>query len=182
MNLCELVEFIKLSGCRIRLYRKEKISSSDCAATFNVTSQGPLISVALYSVQPNQLVPLILHEFAHYWQWKCGLISAIDSVIDGWKVFENYISGKQYSKDILDRAMIATILLEYDAEIKTLLIAKKLKISLNREEYLMDAAGYAQMIARSFRNKKWYGEYQRSQIKKKMAPRELIETIKKGPN
>ncbi len=140
MSNDKLIETIKDAGCRVRLFNREWIGG-DTAATFNYTN-GPIICVATQGRCPKEIRKLLLHEFAHFHQWKCGFMKEVDSICDGWDIIGKRLDGKSVDKALLDRAVRSACLIEYDAELRSIDVAEQLGIWVNRREIYDDAHSY----------------------------------------
>lgn len=184
MKFWELVDLVKKDGCRLRLYDKEELSVAQCAGTFDITKSGnPLICLAIKGHTQKELLQLLLHEYAHFLQWKTGFLHKLEGpdLKEGWDVFDKwYRQVKKFSNDQLERSRNAICLIEYDADLRVLDLAKKFNIDIgSHEEYMSKAYGYVALIKWAFKNKDW-GYHPDGQFDGRIrSPQEILAPIKK---
>lgn len=123
-----IIAHIKQSGCRVRCYDKHLIDNGQAAGTFHPTPMGGLISIALDGWHQREISVVLLHEFGHFLQWKEGFMAEVDSIIDGWTVFQEWLEGKKFPAKTLEDALNAILSLEYDAYVRGWDVTKILRI------------------------------------------------------
>lgn len=159
MTFDELVAYIKQQGCRVILYRnKREFKISRCTASFEC-SNGPVITMAMKGRSQVKLRSILLHEFAHFVQWKLGTLEYLDGICDGWTILDEWLDGKEISQEILDVARKVCLAVEYDAELITIELADKLDIDIGGvDKYLKAIESYILLIKYAFYARKFpYG-------------------------
>lgn len=179
MKFDDLVKLIRRDGCIVRVYDKETMKGSSSAGSFDISkNKNPTISIATKLLSSVERTRILLHEYAHFKQWKDGFIQAIDSFIDGWLVFDSWLSGKRYSEKQLKLARNCIVIIEYDAEIRTIKMSKELKIDIGKtEDYLNEAHSYISSIKYAFVTGNW-GSYKILNIcEKELTPKQVVDNL-----
>ena len=181
MNFDALVKYIRKDGCPVRVYNKGILKVAQCLGTFDVSKKGtPTISIATRGHTKLENTRVLLHEYAHYRQWKDGLMGIAERVIKGWDVLDKWLSGKEYDSKQLSMARNCVILIEYDAEIRTIQLSRILKVDIGDiEDYLDHAHSYITHLKTVFKTKKWSPYRQLSICKKRLRPKEILAALSK---
>lgn len=147
-----------------------------CEGIFDITDSGdPIILIATKNATELNAKKLLLHEFSHFLQWKDGFMQTIESVIDGWKIFDKWIGGKNYPVEVIDTAHKAILLLEYDAEIRSLQLARQLNIDIGPEdEYIREANDYITFLRCVRKTRDWSYPFPRGECKEKFTPEQIL--------
>lgn len=179
MNFEQLVAHIKKDGCSVRLYSKELLQGAECMGTFDVSKKGnPIICLATLNHGRLELIRTLLHEYGHYCQWKDGFLSHAEGNVKGWDILDKWLRGKKYSKPELLRARNCVLLIEYDAEIRTIQLARALNIDIGDvEAYCNDAHSYIAHLKKVFVTRKWEQYGRLEMIEKKLTPREVLAPL-----
>lgn len=176
MNLEELAAYIRQRGCSVRLHNKKILSRQNCAGLFDLNKKGrPYISVAILDTKSNPL-HVLLHEYCHYLQWQEGYLAKLEEpgTKDGWTILDDWTKGMRFPKERLRMARGSILLMEYDAELRTIQKAKELGISLNAKNHLKDANGYIESIKKAFETRKYAG-YVESKCDRVMTIKEVLD-------
>jgi len=165
MNFDSLVKYIKLQNCRVRIYKKKRYIENS-GGTFKVTSNGPLINIATCSHSLRKITAILLHEYGHFLQHKCGFLNAIDSVCDAYDVHYEWIyKNIKFTSYELKTARNAMLWLEHDAEIRGYEAGLKLGVKFQPKLYIKSALGYMISIKWSWINRSdWKMSVQPSHI------------------
>jgi hypothetical protein len=163
MQFWQLISHIKKDGCNVRLYDKEELKVAQCAGTFDITKKGnPLICLATKGHTQQELLQLLLHEYAHFLQWKTGLLHKLEgeNLKKGWVVLDNWLRHrKKYTEEELLLARDAIILIEYDADIRAIEISKELSVDIgSHKTHMENAYSYITLIKWAVKNRRW-GEH-----------------------
>lgn len=182
MDFDELVCFIKMDGCPVRLYNKSILKIAQSIGTFDVSKNGnPIISMAIKGHTKLELKRILLHEYAHYLQWVDGFMDEAESNIKGWDILDKWLSGKNYTKQELFAARNCVILLEYDAEIRTIQLARNLDINLGSEkDFLNSAHSYVTFLKYVFLTREWASYDILDLCHKKLRPQEILLPLSKS--
>lgn len=155
MDFDSLVKLIKDSGCRVIVYpNKSEFKLSSCTGSFFLTDNGPIIGMCTKGISKIKAKSTLLHEFAHFLQWKTGFLCRMDDFSDGWTIYEEWAKGNEFSPRELLRARNSVLLIEYDAELITLMLGEKLGIDLGKY-YLHAIESYITLIKYAFETKKF---------------------------
>jgi len=180
MNFSELATFIKADGCLLRLYkRKSLLKVAQCLGTFDISKKkNPIISLATKGHGQLTLIRTLLHEYAHYRQHKEGYFDTVEGVVKGWEVLDKWLNGRRYDEKTLAMARNCVVLIEYDAEIRTIQLARTLGVDIGDVgDYLDDAHSYASHLKNVFRTRVW-SPYRRLDIqRRKLSPTEILATL-----
>lgn len=188
MSNDELVRIIKDAGCRVRLFNRE-ILSDDSAATFDTSKAGPIICVATKYKSNKEIRKLLLHEFGHFKQWQAGFTDLVENICNGWEIVDKWLRGAHVESDLLDSAMVAVVLLEYDAEMRSLDIAKELGIRVSKKKAWDHAHSYITAIKWCIVNRQWqpydklhmhYDRLTPKQVTAKLTNKEIKKLKKPG--
>ncbi len=156
----QLVEYIKNAGCSIFLYDRKELKVAQCVGTFDIAKNGnPLICLATKGHTHIELMQILLHEYAHFLQWEEGFLHKLEGedLKKGWDVFDLWLrKKKKYSPEELVRSRNAVLLIEYDADLRVIDLAKELNIDIGSHiEHLENAYSYIVLIKWAFKNRKW---------------------------
>ena len=160
MNFWQLVRYIKLDGCNLRLYNKEKLILAECPGTFDISKNGnPIISLTTKGHTKRELMQLLLHEYSHYIQWKTGFLHKLEgeNLKLGWDVLEKWLTkAKKYTDAELTWARNAVVLIEYDADLRVIDLSHKFSIDIgSHNEYMANAYSYVTLLKWATKNRKW---------------------------
>lgn len=129
MRFKQLVSHIKRDGCRVRVYNRHTVDSAggyfsaDCAG-------GPLICLARLGMDEASLNSYLLHEYAHFLQWRSGYMERIDSYCDSNELYYGYIRGKrQLSRKEMGIVLSCMLAIEVDAEMTAAELAAQLNVA-----------------------------------------------------
>lgn len=183
-NLDYLVNYIKNSGCNVRLYKRDELKESQCTGTFDIGANNkPIICLATKNSSEQELKQILLHEYGHYLQWRDGFLHVLEGpdLKGGWEIFDKWLDKRiELNKSELNKLRAAILLIEYDAEIRAFQIAKKLGIDIGNSVYLISGAYcYMLLIKWAFVRRKWGACPGPNLFYKKrfMSPRELMDPI-----
>lgn len=159
MVFYELVEFIRREGCAVRLYNRTELKGAKCEATFCISkNENPVIAIALLGFQDEEsMVYTLLHEYAHYLQWVDGYWDKVHKENEGWDTVDKYLryKRKRITEEQIKTARRTVLLLEYDAEMRTINLARFFCIRMNEADYLQSANTYMLSIKWALENKQW---------------------------
>jgi hypothetical protein len=157
MNFEQLKQYVKNAGCRLYLYpSKGSLMGGQCAAYFEVkekNSKGPYICMATQGLEETELCELLLHEFAHFLQWKDGTENKkIDQAYRDWY---KWLAGKKKFTEKRIEAIRKMILMhEWDADMRAIELGLKLPVeNYDARDVLRGANAYASTIKWSFQSK-----------------------------
>jgi hypothetical protein len=158
MDFHQLVSFVRQCGCQVRLYDRVQLKVNECEGTFQVSKKGnPVISMATKGLSQRDLFFVLLHEFAHYLQWRTGYFDYLHGASQGWDTVDKYIRYKRKKVGQADLSVARNVVLaiEYDAEMRTIDLARFFNIELDEETYIRDSNNYILQIKWATENKKW---------------------------
>ena len=190
MHFRQLVSYVKADGCKVRLYNKPELKLALCTGTFDISKNGnPIICLAKEGHTHTELKQLLLHEYAHFLQWKSGLLGILEGedLYGGWDVIDRFVvekkdhwrNGNKYTKEDFIKARNAVILIEYDAEIRTLELSKELNIDIgSHREYMCSALSYVSFLKWCMKYKRWDAHTDSSYFNQKLkTPTEILEPL-----
>lgn len=165
MDFYQLVGYIRQLGCRVNLYERTELRVNKCEGTFQISKKGnPVISIAMKGFETdNDRLLTLLHEFAHYIQWVTGYWGILHRETDGWDIVDKFLRYKRrkLSQEEIIKARRSVLLLEYDAELRTISLAKFFSIPIDELGYLQSANAYILQIKWALETKKWGSEIER---------------------
>lgn len=143
----------------VRLYNRHELKIAQCSGTFDVSKKGnPVISLAISGHTKLELRKLLLHEYAHFLQWRDGTLNTLEgpNLKEGWDHIDEWLMGKKRSKEQIFHGRNITLYIEYDAEMRTLDLSEQLNVDIgSHKEYIRDANSYALLIKWCVLHKKW---------------------------
>jgi hypothetical protein len=162
MQFWQLVSHIKKDGCVIRLYDKEELIVAQCTGTFDITKKGnPLICLATKGHTQKELLQILLHEYAHFLQWKTGLLHKLEGpdLKGGWDILDLWLRHKKkYTKEQLKKARDAVVLVEYEADIRATELSVKLGVDIgSHSDYIANSHSYITLIKWAAKYREWGG-------------------------
>lgn len=159
MDFYQLVRYIRQLGCKVILHDRKELRVNKCEGTFTISKRGnPVISLAMRAFDnDSERILTLLHEFAHFVQWKIGYWDRIHDETDGWGVVDQYLKNTRtlIPKEEIKKARRTVLLLEYDAELRTISLARYFGIPINEEEYLQWANNYMLQIKWALETREW---------------------------
>ena len=139
MDFKNLVKYIKDVGCRVRLYDKKNMG--DSIGTFHVAECGPIICLATKNMPKKKRVEYLLHEFAHFLQWKDGFMETIDNIFDTYELWDDWVEGKiELTKRERLAGRNAMLAIEWDAEYRAYELGNSLKAEHFDADYHLKGA------------------------------------------
>ena len=158
MDLNALVKYIRNTGCSLRLYNRDELKTSKCVGTFDLTKSGqPLICLATKGNSKLELCRILLHEYAHFLQWHEGFLSQLTTPHDdGWDILDRWLAGEKFTPDDIKIGRISVLLIEYDAEMRTIELANQLNVDIgSQQDYLNAAYAYLTFLKWVFLKRHW---------------------------
>jgi len=183
MNFWQLVRYIKADGCNLRLYNKEELKLAQCPGTFDISkNNNPIISLTIKGHSQVELMQLLLHEYAHFLQWKSGFLHKLEgeNLKLGWDVLEKWLQKtKKYTEEELKWARDAVVLIEYDADLRVLELSKQLGIDIgSHKDYMASSYSYITLLKWAAKHRKWDGPPDGSFFSGKLrTPQEILAEI-----
>lgn len=158
MDFGQLVQYIKDDGCRVVLYKNKECFADKSSGLFHCNDNGPIITLAMKGWKKgnkSRKIELLLHEYGHYMQWKCGFLELCDSLCDAHTIFDRWVSGKDYKQEQINLAKKVKLWVEWDAEMRAYRFAIKNNIkNFYPVSYLKGANAYMSCIKWGFENRK----------------------------
>jgi hypothetical protein len=153
----------------------EPVPGVQCSGYFN-PDDGPHVAIGKPT---HQWVTVLAHEYCHFLQWKESAkvwkdveFTIGNDTFDSSTVIDEWLGGKEFSKEVLDKAFNAIMKLELDCERRTVALLKKLKAPINIKEYIQKANSYILFYRECRRTRKWYDPlsppYEQKEIWSKM--------------
>ena len=122
------------------------------------TSPNPKICIAISGHSHNELIKTTLHEYAHFLQYKDGLLDKFGD--EPWNVWDKWLQGEDFTQKQLKKSRNTICKIEYDADLRVIELAKQLNINIGKkEDYIKEAYSYVCTIKWSFLNREWDGYY-----------------------
>jgi hypothetical protein len=176
-----LIKFVnkKIASSKLKLNISEapfvEISGVGCSGYFDPT-KGLFVATGKSVAQ---WTPVLAHEFCHFLQWKESskvwkdITFTVDKrTYDSTTVIDEWLGGKDFSKEVLDKAFDAVMKLELDCERRTVNLLRKLKAPINIKEYIQKANSYVLFYRECRKTRQWYDPlsppYEQKQIWSKM--------------
>lgn len=157
MTYDEFVEFIKEDGCRVYVYDKKDSIYGGNRGTFTSNEHGPIICVANKGVTAPKRVETLIHEYAHFLQWKEGFMEMLDGIVDSYALVDDWVEGRiELTARELEIARRAVLTMEYDAEKRAYELGNSMDIDDWKPDlYLRGAASYMDVIKWEFLTRSW---------------------------
>jgi hypothetical protein len=135
------------------VHRIEKFTS---VGVFDISTEIPSMSIATGDL-PSKWLPILLHEFSHFKQWKAGIhLQYAVEQLSG-EVWKKIITGAQVSKADIDHYVSTDIRYELDAERRTARLIRQLNLpSISVDQYIRGANAYLYFYGFIPKCRKWY--------------------------
>lgn len=173
-----IIDHIKASGCRVRLYNKELIDNGQAAGTFHTTILGGIVSIGMANKHKKEIGLLLSHEFGHFLQWKTGFMDQIDKNLDNWTLFQEWLEGKNVPGNKLEVVRQNILLLEHDAYLRGWTSLKSAGIHPCPGTFYWNRAhSYICQIKHSFISRLWQPYTIMYMKKKALTPEELYAPL-----
>jgi len=153
MDFDNLVKYIKSQGCKVYIYRKKK--KIDGAIGLFYEEPVPNIKMATKGLGKRIMMSTLLHEYAHFCQWKDGFSKYLDGICWPHNIHDEWIRGKiELTEREIKMARATMLSVEYDAELRAIDMGNELKPKNFSETYhLKEAQSYMAAIKWSFANR-----------------------------
>lgn len=141
MDFNDLVKYIKDKGCKVVVYKKkERVGGA--IGEFNEDTAR--INIATKGLSNKMITSTLLHEYAHFLQWKEGFSQYIDGICWSYEIHYDWIRGKrELTDDEKQMARNAMLAIEYDAEMRSYDLGLELKPKdFDPDFHLQEAACY----------------------------------------
>lgn len=161
MDFKDLVKFIKAQGCKVYLYKKSK--TIEGAYGYFVDAPKPTIKMALKGLSKKRKTSVLLHEYAHFLQWRDGFSQYLDGICWAQQMFDDWVCGYlELNKREIKMIRNTMLFIEYDADMRALELSNLMNIkSWDSDFHLRDSQSYIGAI-------KW-GWDKRSDWKKRVS-------------
>lgn len=156
MNTSQIVRYIRKQGCKVKLYHDRHLFRDKSMGHYSEDERGSIIEVAVKGHTKEMVNATLIHEFAHFLQSVDGFMSYINDNYGGWAKFTAWVEGKNFSEEEVIRARDGILLLEYDAEVRTLKLASQLSIDIGpRSDYIRAINAYMADIKFTAEKRRW---------------------------
>lgn len=141
MDFNALVKFIKSQGCKVVVYRKKERVNG---AIGEFGEDPPRINIATKGQTKKLIISTLLHEYAHFLQWREGFSQYIDGICGSYEIHYDWIRGRrELTDDEKQSARNAMLAIEYDAELRSYDLGKELGVKdFDPDFHLQEAACY----------------------------------------
>lgn len=155
MDFKALLKFVKSQGCKVRVYKSKRRLEGNAIGLF-YEEPDPHIKIATKGRSKREVVSVLLHEFAHFCQWRDGFSKYFDGICWPHQLLDDWIEGEvKLSKR--EQAMVRATMLavEYDAELRSYAMGLELGVkNFDPDYHLSEAQSYMAAIKWAFENKK----------------------------
>lgn len=117
----QLVRWIRSQGCKVYCHKEKKTVSGSNG--YFTPDPEPHIRVGLKNRPWDSALPLIVHEFCHFWQWKTGFLGHKDD--EGNIIYSKILQGAQVTPEEREKASKLVRISEYDCEKRTAWLLKQ---------------------------------------------------------
>jgi hypothetical protein len=154
MNFDALVKYIKAQGCKVTVYRKKnKVNGS--MGEFGEDPR-PHINIAVQGHSKALIASTLLHEYAHFLQWKEGFSRYLDKICLAYTIQYDWLHGNieltDYERQIARNAMLS---IEHDAESRAYNLGVELEVEhFDPIFHLQETQNYMASIKWSWKNRK----------------------------
>ncbi len=156
MDFKNLVKFIKAQGCKVRIYKKKKRLVESNAIGLFVDEPHPHILMATKGHSKKEQVSVLLHEYAHFCQWRDGFSKYLDGICWADLLWHDWLEN-HVELNKREIGMVRNILLsvEYDAEKRSYAMGLELGVEgFDARYHLQEAQSYMASIKWSFAKRK----------------------------
>ncbi len=143
MNFKDLVVWVRSQGCKVTVYKKKK-KIDGCFGVFDEDPE-PNIKIATKNSSIKKSVSVLLHEYAHFLQWREGFSQYLVGICWPHQVFTDWIDRDVELTEREIKIIRNTMLfVEYDADMRSYEIGITLKPDgFNAEYHLKESYSYA---------------------------------------
>jgi hypothetical protein len=117
----QLVEWVRAQGCKVYCYKNKKTVGGSNG--YFTPDPEPHIKVSLKNRPWTSALPLLIHEFCHFWQWKSGFLGRKDD--EGNVIYSKILKGEEVTPEEREQASRLVRISEYDCEKRTAWLIKK---------------------------------------------------------
>lgn len=177
-----LVKYIKDSGCKVIKHNRSRLKQADCMGTFDISKKkNPIISIAINGHPQQELIQVLLHEYAHFLQWNSGYLQKLEGedLSGGWEIISDWLAGVDINYDILCKARDAVLLIEYDAEKMVIKLSEEYNLNIGGSNAYMSAAySYITFLKYAIETRDWKsGAHTLLKCNKILTKRELLRPL-----
>ena len=154
MNFKDLIKWVRSQGCKVTVYKKKK-KIDDCFGIFYEDPE-PLIKLALKGVSKKKIVSVLLHEYAHFLQWRDGFSQYLDGICWPHEVFDEWV---ERNMELTEREVKihrnTMLFIEYDADMRAYDLGMTMRPDeFDPEYHLREAQSYCMAIKWGWKNRK----------------------------
>lgn len=157
MDTGELVRYIRLQGCPVRLYKDRHLFRDKSMGHFSEEVGKPFIAVTAKGHDSQTVNATLIHEYAHFIQYQEGFLGRINSTYGGWAKFTEWLEqGKEFTTEEVALCRSGVLTIEFDAELRTLQLANKMGVDIGpRDDYIRAINAYMADIKFAFEKRAW---------------------------
>ena len=155
MDHKDLLKFFKSQGCGVRVSKTKSRLEGNAIGLF-YEEPAPHIKIATKGRSKREVVSVLLHEFAHFCQWRDGFSKYLDGICWPHNLLEEWLNGDVELTNREIGMTRATMLSgEYDAELRSYRLGMELGVkNFSPAYHLREAQSYMAAIKWAFENRK----------------------------
>ena len=160
-NITSFIDYVE-SECRkarvqFKPYKRSYIKLTNdikCGGFFDDGSTPTRKATLAFAQGRPDYLELLVHEYCHMTQWQ-EQIPVWTTAIDGMTIIDEWLSGKDYPNDVVEKAINSSRDLELDNEKRTVSMIKRWKLPIDTDLYTKKSNAYVLFYNWIKQSRKW---------------------------
>lgn len=146
MKFKDLVKWVRSQGCKVAVYKKKK-RIDDCIGVFYEDPE-PHIKLATKNSSNKKKVSVLLHEYAHFLQWRDGFSRYLDGICWPHQIFNDWVDRYvELTEREVKMCRNTMLFIEYDADMRAFDIGMTMRPhGFDPEYHLRESQSYCNAI------------------------------------
>jgi hypothetical protein len=152
----KILELIK-DGFGVKIHNTPLVRNECGVASGYFDGEGKELEIAIKRPQ-KEWVPIFIHEYSHYTQWKddCKVWRDIDKVYETVNLWSWLSGDDEYTDAQLERCKIATQRLEQDCDKRAVALIEQYNLPISKDHYIQSSNAYILFYNICIEQRKWY--------------------------
>lgn len=159
------------SKVSINLQFKKRIEYTETVKSSGYFQDEPLRFAVAMNKPECQWLPIFIHQYCHFQQWRQGSNNPFFQGQDQWQIFDKWLDNKiQVNKKDVKKMVIIIRNCELDCQKRVIQKIKQFDLDINIQQYIKTANSYLMFYNAIQQTRKWY-------IKPPYQTPQIIETM-----
>jgi len=146
MNFKNLAKWVRSQGCKVTIFKKKKWIDGSIGVFYE--DPEPHIKIAIKNSSIKRNVSVLLHEYAHFLQWRDGFSEFLDGICWAHQVFTDWVERYvELTEREIKMCRNTMLFIEYDADMRAFEIGMTMRPDgFNPDYHLRESQSYCNAI------------------------------------